>query len=259
MRFKPFGTRRVRKQRPSVYARARLRTMVSTWRFWTLSSKCAILVPKDQSDEPLANYSDRDWKKLTFYYFADNYINFNSLVTDLFKMYKTRIWMSAINPASFVSPPLGQTPSGVGPGAVGVDRSAPGERRQNPQQQPQEPQSTIPASAAAARPFSQASAAPYSNDRGAATPLSQPTAFSYAYSGFNNVPRPVAPSFTPNVEPYATTFSTADYTQQRARGGFPLSQIAAPRNEQAISPLTGQNDWVNSFQSMSLNGNGNGR
>src|SRR5436305_2955129 len=46
----------------------------------------------------------RDWKKLTFYYFADSYINFNSLVTDLFKIYKTRIWMSAINPASFVTP-----------------------------------------------------------------------------------------------------------------------------------------------------------
>ncbi|KAJ3478645.1 hypothetical protein NLG97_g8523 [Lecanicillium saksenae] len=48
-----------------------------------------------------------DWKKLTFYYFADAYINFNSLVTDLFKIYKTRIWMSAINPASFASPTLG--------------------------------------------------------------------------------------------------------------------------------------------------------
>ncbi|PKY04367.1 PSP1 domain protein [Aspergillus campestris IBT 28561] len=48
-----------------------------------------------------------DWKKLTFYYFADSYINFNALVTDLFKIYKTRIWMSAINPASFVTPPTG--------------------------------------------------------------------------------------------------------------------------------------------------------
>lgn len=45
----------------------------------------------------------RDWKKLTFFYFADSYINFNALVTDLFKIYKTRIWMSAINPASFVT------------------------------------------------------------------------------------------------------------------------------------------------------------
>lgn len=56
-----------------------------------------------------------DWKKLTFYYFADSYINFNSLVTDLFKIYKTRIWMSAINPASFVTPPTAGLP---GPGAI---------------------------------------------------------------------------------------------------------------------------------------------
>jgi hypothetical protein len=48
--------------------------------------------------------SCRDHKKLTFYYFAEKYINFNSLVTDLFKLYKTRIWMSAINPASFITP-----------------------------------------------------------------------------------------------------------------------------------------------------------
>jgi hypothetical protein len=58
----------------------------------------------------------RDWKKLTFYYFADEYINFNSLVTDLFKVYKTRIWMSAINPASFQTPLGGlQIPGAVGP------------------------------------------------------------------------------------------------------------------------------------------------
>lgn len=60
---------------------------------------------------------------MTFYYFADSYINFNSLVTDLFKIYKTRIWMSAINPASFVTPSAGlQLPSGMGPGAVTLDR-----------------------------------------------------------------------------------------------------------------------------------------
>lgn len=44
---------------------------------------------------------------MTFYYFADSYINFNSLVTDLFKVYKTRIWMSAMNPASFAHPHAG--------------------------------------------------------------------------------------------------------------------------------------------------------
>ncbi|KAG0643974.1 hypothetical protein HOY80DRAFT_879196 [Tuber brumale] len=63
-----------------------------------------------------------DWKKLTFYYFADSYINFNSLVTDLFKVYKTRIWMSAMNPASFAHP-AGLHPPGSGPpgsGALGA-------------------------------------------------------------------------------------------------------------------------------------------
>lgn len=73
-------------------------------------------------------FSYRDWKKLTFYYFADSYINFNSLVTDLFKIYKTRIWMSAINPASFVTPPsAGLQPSGsLG---YGQEASAPSDRR----------------------------------------------------------------------------------------------------------------------------------
>jgi hypothetical protein len=66
---------------------------------------------------------NRDWKKLTFYYFADSYINFNSLVTDLFKIYKTRIWMSAINPASFASPSAGlQLPSSLFPGVMPRDR-----------------------------------------------------------------------------------------------------------------------------------------
>src|ERR1700709_2852474 len=86
--------------------------------------------------------SDRDWKKLTFYYFADAYINFNALVTDLFKVYKTRIWMSAINPASFASPSLGlQAPSGIGPGAVGGNRTTQTERRPQPTEQQQQQQS----------------------------------------------------------------------------------------------------------------------
>lgn len=77
----------------------------------------------------------RDWKKLTFYYFADAYINFNSLVTDLFKIYKTRIWMSAINPASFATPTTGlQPPSGIGPGALRLGRASPSERRQQQQE-----------------------------------------------------------------------------------------------------------------------------
>lgn len=70
-----------------------------------------------------------DGKKLTFYFFSTEYINFNSLVTDLFKMYKTRIWMSAINPASFqsqvstlgITPIYGNTGLGLtGPGLGGA-------------------------------------------------------------------------------------------------------------------------------------------
>jgi hypothetical protein len=48
-------------------------------------------------------------------------VNFNELVTDLFKQYKVRIWMSAINPASCVNPAGNmqvQPPSAVGPGAI---------------------------------------------------------------------------------------------------------------------------------------------
>jgi hypothetical protein len=44
-----------------------------------------------------------DYRKLTFFYYAEEYINFNELVTDLFKVYKTRIWMSAINPSTYMA------------------------------------------------------------------------------------------------------------------------------------------------------------
>ncbi|KAI9843994.1 MAG: hypothetical protein M1838_002374 [Thelocarpon superellum] len=81
-----------------------------------------------------------DWKKLTFYYFADAYINFNSLVTDLFKIYKTRIWMSAINPASFATPSAGlQPPSGIGPGALGVGAEGLAEHHPTPDASPHVP------------------------------------------------------------------------------------------------------------------------
>ncbi|KAF2864275.1 PSP1-domain-containing protein [Piedraia hortae CBS 480.64] len=59
-----------------------------------------------------------DFQKLIFYYYADHYINFKDLITDLYRIYKIRIWMSAVNPASFSQQALGQPPSGIGPGAV---------------------------------------------------------------------------------------------------------------------------------------------
>lgn len=64
-----------------------------------------------------------DYHKLTYYYYADSYVNFNELVTDLFKQYKVRIWMSAVNPASVVNPATPNAmrippPSAIGPGAI---------------------------------------------------------------------------------------------------------------------------------------------
>jgi hypothetical protein len=62
-----------------------------------------------------------DYHKLTYFYYAESYVNFNELVTDLFKQYKVRIWMSAVNPASVVNPAgMMQTPppSAIGPGAI---------------------------------------------------------------------------------------------------------------------------------------------
>jgi hypothetical protein len=44
-----------------------------------------------------------DYRKLTFYYYAEEFINFDALVTDLFKVYKTRIWMAAIRPSTYMT------------------------------------------------------------------------------------------------------------------------------------------------------------
>lgn len=67
-----------------------------------------------------------DYHKLTYFYYAEAYVNFNPLIVDIFKQYKIRIWMSAVNPASVVNP-AGlmqiQPPSAIGPGAILPPRS----------------------------------------------------------------------------------------------------------------------------------------
>lgn len=162
--------------------------------------------------------------------------------------------MSAINPASFASPSLAlQTPSGIGPGAVGVGRGAPGaERRQNQQQEQQ--QSTFSAgSSSTGRSFQGAFVSPVGNERAAAS--FSPPSHPYNYSGFGNVPRPVGSSYTStattSMDPYPTTFPGGDY-QLRSRA-FPPPQSGTPQQDQPVSPLTTQGDWVGSFQSLSLN------
>lgn len=198
-----------------------------------------------------------DWKKLTFYYFADAYINFNSLVTDLFKVYKTRIWMSAINPASFASPSLGlQAPSGIGPGAVGVSRSTQSERR--PQPAEQQPPYGLPQ---AGRGYPQSVyQQPFGSnlDRPSMPPtVFQPSGYTYGYSPFAAPPRNmgVSPSGYVPMDPFAA-FQPTEY--QGLPGRFPSPHGATPGHETGdfgrSGGLAAPNDsWINSFQGLSMN------
>ncbi|KAJ3084461.1 hypothetical protein HDU99_000698 [Rhizoclosmatium hyalinum] len=45
-----------------------------------------------------------DRKKLTFYFVADRRVDFRELIRDLFKLYKTRIWMCAVDPSKMPRP-----------------------------------------------------------------------------------------------------------------------------------------------------------
>ena len=217
----------------------------------------------------------RDWKKLTFYYFADSYINFNSLVTDLFKIYKTRIWMSAINPASFASPTLGlQAPSGIGPGAVGVGRGTQ-DRRPNTAaatEQTNAPSFSYPAhtqnggqhgAQRVIRPSNSHSSFSEQAAIGPAaygiTPASNYPQYA-AYSPFGGAPRPDAVPYAQNMMSPMDHFQSA-YSQpadyQMGRGRFSQNQGGNGHNghqDQSFAPSGSQTDWSNAFQNLSLNG-----
>jgi cell fate regulator YaaT (PSP1 superfamily) len=45
----------------------------------------------------IANSIYRDRNKLTFYFIAEKRIDFRELVRELFRIYKTRIWMCAVD------------------------------------------------------------------------------------------------------------------------------------------------------------------
>lgn len=206
-------------------------------------------------DYKLTFLFSRDWKKLTFYYFADNYINFNSLVTDLFKVYKTRIWMSAINPASFASPNIGlQAPSGIGPGAIGVTRVTNGQGDRRTQQ---EPSSNYGTTVFGGRPYTGPAGSSFATSLDAssinASPF-QPSPYSFnAYSPFGNVaPRTsggTIGSFQPNIDPYSAYGSTPDY--HRFSSGQLDGNDYARMNG---SPLPGSDAWLSQMQGLSLNG-----
>ncbi|KAI7821068.1 PSP1 C-terminal conserved region-domain-containing protein, partial [Gamsiella multidivaricata] len=64
-----------------------------------------------------------DRRKLTFYFIAERRIDFRELVRDLFKIYKTRIWMFAVNPSMVQSSTMGlpsqtSSPPPMSPGPV---------------------------------------------------------------------------------------------------------------------------------------------
>ncbi|KAK5998015.1 hypothetical protein PT974_00384 [Cladobotryum mycophilum] len=201
-----------------------------------------------------------DWKKLTFYYFADSYINFNSLVTDLFKIYKTRIWMSAINPASFASPTLGiQAPSGVGPGAVGVGRGASGNERRQNQASQQEQQAQVFSAGAQARGLRSGFNQPQLMGDRQAPPTSGYPPSNYAYGptgvfGNARLNGSYIPGMAPGIEgfPGATFGQAGDFQTIRQR--FPTQSLApgAPHS-QGVSPISPQADWTAAFQGLSLN------
>lgn len=199
-----------------------------------------------------------DLKKLTFYYFAESYVNFNLLVTDLFKVYKTRIWMSAINPASFASPSAGlQAPSGVGPGAVGVRNMLPDRRTQQQQDQTQ---------LYGSRSFDTGYTQPFSsgNDRALIPQASYSTAPAdyspYGYTPFAAAPRnmnaPMAsynPAMMQPMDSYpGSGYATpADY--QTNSGRYPSPHGGILQDDYTRQGNVAGEGWMNSFQGLSLN------
>lgn len=218
----------------------------------------------------VTNLKIRDWKKLTFYYFADAYINFNSLVTDLFKIYKTRIWMSAINPASFASPTLGiQAPSGVGPGAVNQGRaSAVGDRRGNHQHEQHQQPPSLPVQTISPGPqtrgmrpgaFSQQQHMGMDRHMSPVSVNGFPSS-NYAFGpagAFGNARSPQGPyptSLSPGMDGVPSGFQhPGDFQAMHGRFHPGQGEAGPPLHLQRGSPISPQGDWTAAFQGLSLN------
>lgn len=213
-----------------------------------------------------------DFKKLTFYYFADSYINFNSLVTDLFKIYKTRIWMSAINPASFASPALGLTaPSGIGPGAVSIDLLQQLQERRQSATQTTDKTPTAPMSGQTGAPRGlRASTSNSSFNDVSLVPLMNPpsqfigntmnfTPYNPYVGGFSNGARGTAVGYSP-IQPqdhqYISPYAQPNDFQlgQLGRGRFPTSPVGNGYQGQGFSPMKSEQDMFSAFHGLSLNG-----
>ncbi len=181
--------------------------------------------------------------------------------------------MSAINPASFASQPLGlQAPSGIGPGAVGVGRGAPSTERRQAQQTDHAPAAAPPQQPTqpVQQPLNQQPTFPPAGSRGypgglspqppanGITPMpNYPSPFTYSpYATFQNIPRVSGMAYGQGMMPagaegYAMGYTMpGDYHAMRAR--FPVGQPDVGPSGQGLSPLAPSGDWAGSFQSLSL-------
>ncbi|KAL6413792.1 uncharacterized protein AUP68_03319 [Ilyonectria robusta] len=171
--------------------------------------------------------------------------------------------MSAINPASFASPTLGiQAPSGIGPGAVGVTRASGGnDRRQNQQVQEQQhqPPPAFTTGSRDGRGFRPNFTQPFGGDRGPSQPSGYPPSnYPYGQFGAFGNPRsnvPYVPGGSPNMEgfPGGPLQQPGDFQSMRHRFPNPQSGPSPTPHSQGASPIAPQNDWVGSFQGLSLN------
>lgn len=212
----------------------------------------------------------RDWKKLTFYYYADSYVNFNNLVTDLFKAYKTRIWMSAINPDSFVSPAptgmpgfrgrdrfdLGPNPDGNGMGYSNNNTSGDMQQQQQhllqqhqqQQQQPyndwsvsQEMMSTPAMAPSAYGHFFPSQAQGYPN-----MTMLQPDFGRGGYPGYRD------PSPSNNIQPQQHQQHRQQQQQQFGAATRHSGNLHSPYDGQGSGSGSGYNDQLKAFQGLSL-------
>lgn len=196
----------------------------------------------------------RDWKKLTFYYFADEYINFNSLVTDLFKIYKTRIWMSAINPASFQTPLGGlQIPSGAGPSNFSTDPD------QYPSRRQQRQHTAAPTSAGAMQPTNGTFDNTWSSNRSgnAINGMAFPQPYGQQFSGHDLDIRQLDQysldyrQGLPQVLNMSSPFGSSGYGAPNLHHSSPFASRPESTNGGPHSLQAGR-DWNQTFQDLSL-------
>ena len=194
---------------------------------------------------------------MTFYYFADEYINFNSLVTDLFKIYKTRIWMSAINPASFQTPLGGvQIPGGLGTSSsngfnIDVDHH-PNRRQQRQHQTP------ISGGAVQQAPGAFEHTWNSSRDSGAINGIAFPQAYSRTFQNHDLDVRPLEQypldyrQGFPQTLNMNSSFTSPNYNLPALHNSASFNSRPDSSNGGLQSSQARGHEWTQSMQGLSL-------